>query len=280
MHNAAAAALGLNLVYLPLPVHPDDLTTAVLALPALGFLGVNVTVPHKQAVMSTLAEIDPAAQLIGAVNTIRIERGQQGRGVKLVGFNTDGLGLLVDWRERGIEVDGRDCLVLGAGGSARAVVYALAAAGGRVALFARRPEQAQQLIADLVRSADFSRLPAEAGTTNIRGYGWEELAQVAAHATAPLIINTTPVGMTPQVDASPWPETLPLPAGSFVYDLVYNPAETKLMQQAQAAGCEAANGLGMLLHQGAEAFYLWTGQRPDTRVMAAALKRETHPENG
>ena len=256
MHNAAAAALGLNLVYLPLPVHPDDLTPAVLALPALGFLGVNVTVPHKQAVMSTLDEIDPAAQAIGAVNTIRIEREQQGRGVRLVGFNTDAFGLLADLRDRAINVNGRDCLILGAGGSARAVAYALASAGGRVSLFARRPEQAHQLLA---------------GTTNLNAYAWDDLGQVAPHTAAPLIVNTTPLGMTPQVDASPWPDNLPFPADSFVYDLVYNPAETKLMRQAQAAGCQTANGLGMLLHQGAEAFYLWTGVRPDVGVMAAAI---------
>ena len=273
MHNAAAANLGLNLVYLPLPVHPDDLTTAVLALPTLGFLGVNVTVPHKQAVMSTLDEIDPAAQAIGAVNTIRIERPQQGRGVKMVGFNTDALGLLADLRDRTIEVNGRDCLILGAGGSARAVAYGLVSAGGRVSLFARRPEQADQLIADLVRSNPgiAEGQTAKAVTTNLTAHSWDDLAQVASRTTAPLIINTTPLGMTPHPDASPWPEELPFPAGSFVYDLVYNPAETKLMQQAQAAGCQTANGLGMLLHQGAEAFYLWTGKRPDIGVMAAAI---------
>lgn len=272
MHNAAAAALGLNLAYLPLPVHPDDLATAVPALPALGFLGVNVTVPHKKAVMSTMDEIDPAAQAIGAVNTIRVDRAQQGRGVKLIGFNTDATGLLADLRDRAINANGRDCLILGAGGSARAVAYGLASAGGRISLFARRPEQAHQLIADLVCRNGFSRQTTKVVTTNLTAYTWDALVQVAPNTTAPLIVNTTPVGMTPQVDASPWPETLPFPAGSFIYDLVYNPAETKLMQQAKAAGCPTANGLGMLLHQGAEAFYLWTGERPDIGVMAAALR--------
>ncbi|MFN2279608.1 MAG: shikimate dehydrogenase [Candidatus Promineifilaceae bacterium] len=256
MHNAALAVLGLNWVYVPLPVPPDRVGDAVRGLPALGFQGVNVTVPHKQAVMPFLDEISPAAQAIGAVNTILVEQ-ESGR---LLGFNTDWRGFLADLVAKEVEVNGRHCLVLGAGGSARGIVYALFQAGGRVLLLARRPEQAYQLAADL----------GNGFVEEIRPFA--ELESTAAQTKAPLIINTTPLGMSPHVNGSPWPDDVPVPAGSFVYDLVYNPPETRLMRQALDAGCHACNGLGMLLRQGAISFALWTGSDPDLSVMQEALE--------
>jgi len=256
MHNAALAVLGLNWVYVPLPVPPDRVGDAVRGLPALGFQGVNVTVPHKQAVMPFLDEISPAAQAIGAVNTILVEQ-ESGR---LLGFNTDWRGFLADLVAKEVEVNGRHCLVLGAGGSARGIVYALFQAGGRVLLLARRPEQAHQLAADL----------GNGFVEEIRPFA--ELESTAAQTKAPLIINTTPLGMSPHVNGSPWPDDVPVPAGSFVYDLVYNPPETRLMRQALDAGCHACNGLGMLLRQGAISFALWTGSDPDLSVMQEALE--------
>jgi len=256
MHNAALAVLGLNWIYVPLPVPPDRVGDAVRGLPALGFQGVNVTVPHKQAVMPFLDEISPAAQAIGAVNTILVEQ-ESGR---LLGFNTDWRGFLADLVAKEVEVNGRHCLVLGAGGSARGIVYALFQAGGRVLLLARRPEQAYQLAADL----------GSGFVEEIRPLA--ELESTAAQTKAPLIINTTPLGMSPHIDGSPWPDDVPVPAGSFVYDLVYNPPETRLMRQALDAGCHACNGLGMLLRQGAISFALWTGSDPDLSVMQEALE--------
>ena len=257
MHNAAAAALGLDWAYVPLPVRPDDLATAVSALPILGFRGVNVTVPHKQAVIPLLDELAAGARALGAVNTILV--GADGR---LTGYNTDWTGFQADLAGQGVVVNGRTCLVLGAGGSARAVVYALAQMGGQVQVLARRPAQAAQLAADLQPHLTNSLIEERPLT---------DLPRVAVQTEAPLIVNTTPLGMTPHTDQSVWPDALPIPAGSFVYDLVYNPAQTKLMAQAEAAGCQASNGLGMLLHQGAQAFALWTGQPPDLAVMAASL---------
>ena len=275
MHNAAAQAAGLNYVYLPLPVRPENVATAVTALPTLGFRGVNVTIPHKQAVMPLLDEIDPAAAAIGAVNTIVVESGQGsgdqrslgagGQG-SMVGYNTDWSGFLADLAALAVPVAGRDCLVLGAGGSARAVVYGLMTAGARVRVLARRVEQAQQLITGLQTGL----LPP---TAFLEARSLMELAAAVSATTAPLIINTTPLGMSPQVDGSPWPGNLPMPAGAFVYDLVYNPRQTKLMQQAAAAGCGTANGLGMLVQQGALAFQLWTGIMPDVEIMKAEIKR-------
>lgn len=259
MHNAAAQALGLNWAYVPLPVRPEAVATAVPALAALGFRGVNVTVPHKQAVMPLLDDIEPGARLIGAVNTIVV--GENGR---LTGHNTDWSGFLADLQAHDITVANRDCLLLGAGGSARAVAYGLARSGARVHLLARRIEQAEAVLADLR-----DQLPA----AQLTCHALSDLRQVAAQRPAPLIINCTPLGMTPHEDSSPWPDGLPFPAGATLYDLVYNPPHTRLMQQAEAVGCHARNGLGMLVHQGAQAFALWTGQQPDTAVMTTALQQ-------
>ncbi|KAA3664871.1 MAG: shikimate dehydrogenase [Chloroflexi bacterium] len=274
MHNAAAAAAGLNWVYVPLPVHPDDVETAVSALPALNFRGVNITVPHKQAVMPFLDEIETGAEAIGAVNTIVVERGinnqqstinnqQLTRKARLVGYNTDWSGFLVDLESVGVDVAGRDCLILGAGGSARAVAYGLATKGARVMLLARRVAQAEEVVARLRPFFPNGRLQAES---------LANLADSVQRQDAPLIVNSTPLGMSPHVDGSPWPKDLPFPKGTFVYDLIYNPQQTKLMQQAQTAGCQAENGLGMLVHQGATAFHLWTGQQPDTKIMRKAIQ--------
>ena len=262
MHHAAAAALDLDLTYVTLPVRASDLATAVKGLPALGFRGVNVTVPHKEGVIPLLDEVDPAARAIGAVNTIVVGTSPSPTG-QLQGYNTDWAGFLADLVDLGLDVAGRHCFVLGAGGSARAVVYGLARAGSRVQIFARRPEQARKVVVDLAPLFPAVRLQA---------HEWSELsARVAQSPAGSLIVNTTPLGMLPNTGESPWPPNLDFPPQAFVYDLVYNPAETRLIHQAQAAGCRTANGLGMLLHQGAEAFRLWTGLDPDLKIMALAI---------
>lgn len=261
MHNAAAAALGLNWVYVPLPVRPEEVETAVRGLAAAGFRGINITVPHKQAIIPLLDVVETGAQAIGAVNTIVFARRDDG-GVRLVGHNTDWSGFLADLAALGVAVAGRDCLVLGAGGSARAVAFGLAQAGGRVQVLARRVEQAAELVAAVA--------PHVANGLLVGG----ELAGLetaVSRTTAPLIINTTPLGMTPNPDTTPWPDALPFPNGSFVYDLVYNPRQTRLMQQAEAAGVGNSNGLGMLVQQGAYAFKLWTGEQPDVAIMRQAI---------
>lgn len=262
MHNAAAAALSLNWAYVPLPVPPGMVETAVRGLPALGFRGVNVTVPHKQAVMASLDELTPAAQAIGAVNTIVVETAADGA-PRLLGENTDWQGFRADLVDLGVPAAERDCVILGAGGSARAVAYALAQPGGRVHVLARRPAQAQALIAALRPFTPPDTLSAHALT---------DLDAVLEQVTAPLLVNTTPLGMTPHVDRTPWPEGRPFPTGAFAYDLVYNPADTRWMQQARAANCPAANGLGMLVHQGARAFARWTGVEPDVGVMRRVIE--------
>ncbi len=277
MHNAAAASLGLDLVYVPLPVRPGHLEAAIRGLPALGFRGANITVPHKNAVLPLLDQIDPAAKAIGAVNTIVIrdlptisndlavakDSPSTSPDSQLVGYNTDWSGFMADLTERGIEPSGEECLILGAGGSARAVAYGLASAGNRIHIIARRQEQAISLASDLTSHCSSGEIVA---------HPWQALqTKHSQFDSIRLIVNCTPAGMSPHVDVSPWPEELSLPKHARVYDLIYNPTDTRLMKQARAAGCQAVNGLGMLLHQGAQAFYLWTAKQPDLRIMAAAL---------
>ena len=257
MHNAAAEALGLNWAYVPLPVAPEQVATAVSSLASLGFRGVNVTVPHKQAVLPLMDELEPGAQAIGAVNTIVV--GEDGR---LTGHNTDWSGFLADLEAHTISLNNRDCLILGAGGSARAAAYGLAKSGARVHVLARRIAQANQLIDDLQ-----PYLP----TANLASRLLTQLPEITAMVHAPLIVNSTPLGMMPNIASSPWPSDLPFPNDAILYDLVYNPRYTELMRQAEASGCRAVNGLGMLVQQGANAFALWTGQAPDTAVMAEAI---------
>lgn len=257
MHNAAFAAAGIKGIYLPLAVPPERLAAAVAGLAALGFRGANVTIPHKQAVMPLLDELSPAAQAIGAVNTIVVQ--EDGR---LYGDNTDAPGFIADLAEQGVdlvEVAAEGALVLGAGGSARAVVFALATAGVPVTVWARRDGQAQALCEALrpflPATARLQALPPEADSPS----------------RPALVVNCTSAGMHPQEETSPWPAHWPLDSGAIVYDLVYNPPCTRLLAQAAAHGARTLNGLGMLLHQGALAWTLWTGQPAPLAVMRQAL---------
>jgi shikimate dehydrogenase len=258
MHNSAFAALNLHWCYVPLPVLPERLGEAVGGLQALGFVGANVTVPHKEAVMSYLDEVTSEAQAIGAINAIVVCEG------KSIGYNTDWLGFLTALSEGGFDPQGKRAVVLGAGGAARAVVYALAHGGAQVTVLNRTPSRAQALVQDfspLFPSLSLRSFPLALQTL-------EEQA-----AEAHLLVNATPVGMWPEVDQSPWPEDLAFPAHLIVFDLVYNPRQTKLLQQAQAAGAKGIGGLGMLIHQGAAAFELWTGEKAPVEMMCEAATR-------
>ncbi len=257
MHNAAFDALGLHWRYTLLPTPPGRVKAALNDLKAQGYRGANVTVPHKQVVMPHLDEITGAARDIGAVNTIVVQDG------RLIGHNTDGDGFLAALREAGFVPAGRRALVLGAGGAARAVVYALAQAGCAVTIHNRTVERAAELARHMQRfgvRAPVTEMPTTATLTDL------DLARFD------LLVNATPVGMWPHTDASPWPETLPLPSHWTVFDLVYNPAETRLLAQARAAGATAVCGLGMLVHQGALAFARWTNHSPPIEVMRVAAE--------
>ncbi len=264
MHNAALRELGLDWAYLALPVAPADLATVVRGLEALDCRGLNVTLPHKQAVAALAAELTPLAARLGAVNTLvrRVEGGW-------LGTNTDVEGFLAPLREAEGWA-GAEAVVLGCGGSARAVVAGLSELGfARIRLAARNPERLAAFTADCGRWA-----PA------LEGLAWESLEP--ALAAAALVVNTTPVGMASAGDPaaalrSPLEpaELAALAATATVYDLIYTPRPTALLRAAAARGCRAIDGLEMLVQQGAAALRLWSGcaEVPVAAMREAALRQ-------
>jgi shikimate dehydrogenase len=261
MHNAAFDALGLNWRYVPLPVPPGLVETAVKGLGALGFRGANVTVPHKRAVMPLLDATGPSAQALGAANTLLTARDTEGR-LTVNGFNTDSKGFVGALREGGFEPEqDEDAVVVGAGGAARAVVFGLLWSGlGKITVLNRSAERAQALVASL------GRRPRDAARLRALPLTPETLIESAR--AAHLLVNATTLGMWPHVDGSIWPDGVPLPAHLTVFDLVYTPLETRLLRQTQASGARAIDGLGMLVRQGAIAFEMWTGEGPVSEIAA------------
>jgi shikimate dehydrogenase len=275
LHNAALRQCDLHGEYSLFPIEPDDLQSLKELLERVRsgeITGLNVTIPHKQNVIPFLDQLTETAETIGAVNTIYL------RNNKLIGANTDAPGFLADLKEfltthqpdllsksravqgetqrHGDSLD-KNSLVLGAGGSARAVVYALLKDSWEVTIAARRIEQAQQLVALFtnygLQIADFTLM-------NI------ELSNIT------LLVNTTPIGMAPDIDQSPWPENCPIPPQAAIYDLVYNPFETKFVKEAHAQGLSAITGRGMLIEQAALAFELWTGKQVSRKIMSSAME--------
>ena len=224
--------------------------------------GCNVTIPHKQNVMPHLDAISKHAQAIGAVNTVvnypHPQPLSHGRG-GMMGDNTDWIGWLNDAQWHGVNMaDVKRALVLGAGGSARAIVYALAQCGVEVMIVNRDAERAMKL----------------AGDFNATGAGLNEIAACARDTQPQLIVNCTSAGMWPNEDATPWPDDAPFPKDAVLYDLIYKPRMTKLMQRAEQAGARAIGGIGMLAEQGAVAFEKWTGvpAQQVSAIMRDALK--------
>lgn len=261
LHHAALAAMGLHGEYRLLPAPPGDaaaLADLLAQLRSGALHGLNVTIPHKQAVLPLLDECAPAARAIGAVNTLAMKDG------RLYGDNTDAPGFLADLHAqlgRHLPATGGRALLLGAGGAARAVAYALAGAGWEVWLAARRLEQAEELAGAMAAALPYSRLHA----AYLAPDDLRPLQQID------LLVNTTPLGMSPHPDASPWPEGLPFPPRAAVYDLVYNPRETRWVQAARAAGRPTVTGLGMLVEQAALALERWTGLPVPRAAMHAAV---------
>ena len=252
--QAALDAIGFDGTYEPWDVAPDDVGAFVEGLRAQGTLGINVTLPHKEAVIPFLDEVDDWASTAGAVNTIVNRDGH------LTGHNTDGIGFLRALREGAdFEPRGRDVLVLGAGGSARGVVYALARAGIAQLFIANRTIERAQRLASL---AIDSGVAAEA--LELSG-AREAVAEVS------LIVNCTSVGMVHGPDETGTPlNSADIPSAVLVNDLVYNPLETPLLRAAAEAGAARLGGIQMLVYQGAESFEMWTGAEAPVSVMLEA----------
>lgn len=245
MHNAAFNEMGLDCRYVAFDVHPADLREAVAGVRAMGLLGLNITVPHKEAIMPMLDKVDPEASFIGAVNTVVNRNG------KLVGYNTDGRGFMRMLEEEGIEVKGKTVLLVGAGGAARAVSWYLAESGADLSIYNRTTEKAEFLVRDL--EINFKNV-AVAGNLDSIG-------------DADLVINATSLGLKPG-DAAPF-EVDALRPDAAVVDLIYS--ETPLVKAARQKGLKAIAGLGMLLWQGVLAFELWTGEEPPHQRMREVL---------
>ncbi len=261
IYRAAFLAMGMDVGYEAWAVPPGDVESAVRRLRGDDVLGLNVTVPHKQAVIPFLDEVDPAARAIGAVNCIIKRDG------RLVGFNTDKAGYIQSLRAAGCEPRGARVVVLGVGGSSRAVCVGLVEAGAAsITLAGRSPERVLALAEHLGELAPAGRV--------VQTAGWLDEACVAALGEADLLVNCTPVGMihTAHEHESPLPASL-LRSGLWVSDLVYNPVQTVLLKDAAAAGAHPVAGLEMLVLQAAECVHLWTGREPPVDIMRTAARK-------
>jgi shikimate dehydrogenase len=253
IQNAAFQALGLDYLYLPFRVEAAELENAIQGLRALQLRGFNVTIPHKVAVLDYLDEIDDLARNLGAVNTVVNREGC------LKGYNTDAAGFFQALINRGVNPAGKNITILGAGGAARAVAFILADKGANLTILNRDQGRAQKLADSLMRL--FRREIAVDGLPN------RNLRKILENTA--ILVNTTSVGMQPQIGASPLSGGL-IKKGQVVFDLIYNPGRTALLEEAQAAGATTIGGLEMLVQQGAAAFELWTGRQSPLDVMRQA----------
>lgn len=256
MHNAAIEALGIDYVYVPFHVLPDDLNKAVDGIRALGIAGVNVTIPHKERIIEFLDEVSEHSMRIRSVNTVI------NRGGHLIGDTTDGCGFLRSAQAEWGKLDGSQVLILGAGGSAKAVSFALAEIGCEIAIANRTAERAEQLA---------EGLNVVFGNRTAKAVGMQREVLKSEVEKADLLINSTSVGMSPDIDGSPLPADL-LHSRLLVYDLVYNPPITRLVAEARSCGAKALNGLGMLTYQGATSLEMWTGLEAPIDVMTKAVR--------
>lgn len=258
MHNAAFKALNMHdWHYDAMAIPPDILRLGLREPRDHGYIGINVTVPHKEAIMEFVRP-DESARAIGAVNTVDFRSN--------IGANTDADGFINDLRAHEVPIAGQRVLVLGAGGAARAAVYGLSRAGAQVAIANRTRSRATALI---------KHLRASAGIDGISIMSLDE----AAGWGMSLIVNCTSVGLHPNAHQSPWNDAVPFPAAVTVYDMVYRPANTALMRQCVAHDGRAIGGLGMLARQGAIAFELWTGIEPPIDLMQSVLRHELETSN-
>ena len=262
LHKAAMKASAIQGEYLLYSIPPDEtggLVKLVNAMRTGEIHGLNVTIPYKQTIIPLVDELTPTARAIGAINTLYI------RNNKLIGENTDAPGFLKDLSKSFTEPMKKRGLVMGAGGAARAVVYALLKNEWEIVVAVRQAdiEQANAMEEDF-------RQKDKNPPLGVILLNEENLARI--RGAIDLIVNATPVGMYPDVDRSPWPGSLPFPNGAAIYDVVYNPRQTKLVREARMAGLQATTGLGMLIEQAALSFGCWTGREVSREVMDSAVE--------
>jgi len=264
MHNAAYKARGMDCEYYKFRVTIDELEAAIKGAKAMGFGGLNLTIPLKEKALE-IVEPDTMARDIGAVNTIEFSDDTIGNiaGITgIVGHNTDGIGAVKALAASGVDIPDSRVLILGAGGAARAVAYQLAKDGARVTIANRTLTRAQELAGN-IRSVG-----------NANGTGLEELPELTANAD--IIINTTSVGMHPDTDRTLVTADM-MHTRQVIFDIVYSPLETRLLREAKKAGAVTIDGIRMLVLQGAESFRIWTGIEPPVGVMEQAVRDVLEP---
>lgn len=256
MHNAVIDALNLDYTYIAMPVKPEDIEEAVLGLRALQFRGVNVTIPHKISIMKFLDQIDASAEAIGAVNTVVNQEGV------LTGYNTDYIGFIAPLKQMQVVIADQNAIILGAGGAARAVLWGLIREKVRnITVIGRNMEKLNALRAQYKRYFTIEVLD------------WNDPIYEQRLQTAALIVNTTPLGMHPQVDACPQINWSCVNKKAVAYDLIYTPGVTQFLAKAKANGNVILNGESMLVEQGAAAFKIWTEKEAVTSVMHEVLRK-------
>jgi shikimate dehydrogenase len=255
MHNTALQDLNLNYIYLAFDIKPENLKGAVNSIRALSIKGVNITIPYKEKIIQYLDELDELSKQIEAVNCIKNENG------KLIGKNTDVQGARTALMESGFKLKNKKVIIIGAGGAAKAVSYSLGEELEQLLIFNRTKSRAIQLAKDLAEKVNLDVTGKELKDGLLK----EELQ------STDLLINTTPIGMYPNINASPIPLEL-LHDQLFVFDIIYNPLETKMIKYAKEVGCKFLGGLEMLVNQGALAFEWWTEKVPNKVLMKTIVK--------
>ena len=250
MHNPALQELGLDYVYVAFDVHPDKLEQAVNAIRTLDIKGLNVTIPHKETIIKYLDEIDPISEKMGAINTIKNENGY------LKATNTDAAGAKKSLIDAGCTIKGKKILFLGSGGAARSIAYLLSADAEKITLTDIVEEKAVSVANEIKKNM----------AMNIEGKLASEKILAEEIKQTDILINATPIGMHPKEDISPISKSL-LHDELFVFDIIYNPMETKLMKEAAEIGCKTLSGLDMLVNQGVIAFEWWIGKTPNSELM-------------
>jgi shikimate dehydrogenase len=263
IHNQIIIKYSLNFCYLPFQVKEADLNKAVQGIKALNIKGVNITFPYKEKVIEFLDEVKESARRIGAVNTIVNNKGN------LTGYNTDLIGFKKSLQEDGkFVIKEKNAVILGAGGAARGVIYTLLEEGvEEINIFNRTLEKAKKI------KQDFSPFFPQS-SINIFSFGQNNIKDKIKEAT--LLVNATSIGMASQIDNTPLPDEKLFHPNLLVYDLIYHPSKTLFLKQAERAGAKIINGLPMLVYQGIESFYLWTGLKPEGKEVLGMIERSAY----
>ncbi len=259
IHNAAFQHLGLDYIYVAFNVQAEGLRDAILGVRSLGICGLNVTMPHKISIVKHLDELDETVKRIGSVNTVLNRDG------KLIGYTTDGIGALNALRHAGIDPSNKKIVILGAGGASRSISFTLAECARELVILNRTLEKAESLLDDMLRLSG--------GKADVRAKQLNDENLRVELDNADILINATSVGMKPN-DASTLVKRDLLHRNLIVFDIVYDPPETRLLRDARSVGARTVDGLSMLVHQGAASFEIWTGMKAPVEVMMEAALRK------